>query len=153
MLDTIAVTRSKSSASSRKNTEDEILDTIAVATPIPPFPDIDVKKKRPKVDFAAKSPFVKPASNRTKLHRERKKKNSTNQEKKPKASEPQPDPVREANVAESEYGVGSVEAINGDTVNEQVLENWVNIHVAASQSFHVLDDAANPLNEKLVTYR
>lgn len=124
-----------------------IADTIVVAEPTPIPPDVDPKKRRPKIDFAAKSPFVKPAPERAKPSKGRKKKRNVNKED--KVTGPQPDPVLEADAvgpAGLENGVERIEDTIKDTIKdpaEQVLSDWINRHVAASQNVQIPDGVAS----------
>lgn len=137
----------KTSARKKPMEKEVIADTIIVAEPTPIPPDVDPKKRRPKIDFAAKSPFVKPAPERAKPPKGRKKKRNANKEG--KVTEPQPGPVLEADavgLVGLENGVERIEDTIKDPIKdpaEQVLSDWINRHVAASQSVQILDSVAS----------
>lgn len=96
-----SVSTRKSSArqtSARRNIgePEPMSDVIIVAKPTSFCQDVDLKKKRPKIDFAAKSPFVGPAPERTKQSKGKKKKISIGKENVTEVERPQPGPDLEA---------------------------------------------------------
>lgn len=128
--------RKPSAQKDSKEQVDLVSDVIVLAIPAPPFPDVDLKKKRLKIDFAAKSPFVGPAAERTKPPKGRRKKklsigkeNVPGAEKRGSGSIPVEDSI---SLAVLEKGVERAEDTSKDTT-EQVLNDWLNKHVAASR--------------------
>lgn len=120
-----------------KEQDDLVSDVIVLAIPAPPFPDVDLKKKRLKIDFAAKSPFMGPVAERTKPPKgRRKKKLSIGKENVPEVEGQRPGSVLEEDsisLAVLEKGAERDEDTSNDTTTEQVLNDWLNRHVAASQ--------------------
>lgn len=132
-----APARKPSVQKNSKEHDDLVSDVIVLATPVPPFPDIDLKKKRLKIDFAAKSPFMGPVAERTKLPKgRRKKKLSIGKENVPEVEEQRPGSVLgedSMSLAVLEKGAERSEDTRNDMTTEQVLNDWLNRHVAASQ--------------------
>lgn len=126
----------KTSARKCTKEQESISDVIVVANPTPPFLDIDLKKKRPKIDFAAKSSSAGPAPERTKPPKGKKKKISIGKENEPEVQRQRPGPVLEANSV-GQIGPAKdtegVEDTGKDMATERVLNDWLNRHVAASQ--------------------
>lgn len=132
--------------SSRKNTiEQEVIsDVIVVASPIPLLPNADTKKKRPKIDFAAQSPFVEVVPERIKQSKGKKKKITASKENVPKVEKQRPGPVLGSlSLAVLEKDVERVEDISKDAATEQVLNDWLCRHVAASQDARLRNGAAS----------
>lgn len=125
--------------SAQKDSEEQVdlvSDVIVLAIPTPPFPDVDLKKKRLKIDFAAKSPFVGPVAERTKPPKgRRKKKLSIGKENVPEAEKRRPGSILigdSISLRVLEKSAERAEDTSKDTT-EQVLNDWLNKHVAASQ--------------------
>lgn len=133
-------------ASSRNNTkgQEAISDVIVVASQIPLLPDADTKKKRPKIDFAAKSPFVEVVPERTKQSKGKKKKITTSKENVPIVEKQRPGPVLGSlSLAVLEKDVERVVDISNDEATEKVLNDWLCRHVAASQDARLWNGTAS----------
>lgn len=132
--------------SSRKNTKEQevISDVIVVASPIPPPPDAETKKKRPKIDFAAKLPFVGAAPERAKQSKGRKKKITSGQENVPEAEKQRPGHILGSiSLAALEKDVERVGDTSQDAATEKVLNDWLCRHVAASQDVRLRNGASS----------